>query len=53
MTAECEAIIRALEAVDGNKFHAARLLGVSRSTLYRKIEQYQDLIPTKLSHLHE
>ena len=38
--AECEAILRALAKCGGNKSDAAAELGVSRSTLYRKIEVY-------------
>ena len=34
---EHDAITRALRACDGNKVHAARRLGMSRSTLYRRI----------------
>jgi len=33
-------ILRVLETVGGNKTVAARLLGVDRKTLYRKLEQY-------------
>jgi DNA-binding NtrC family response regulator len=33
-------IIRVLEAVDWNKLEAARVLDISRGTLYRKIEEY-------------
>jgi transcriptional regulator with PAS, ATPase and Fis domain len=32
-----EAVIRALEATNGNKSQAARLLGISRATLYDKL----------------
>ena len=38
--AERIAIARALEASRGNKNHAARLLGIDRQRLYRKIEKY-------------
>jgi sigma-54 dependent transcriptional regulator, acetoin dehydrogenase operon transcriptional activator AcoR len=40
---DCEqlAIQRALQSSRGNLTQAARALGVSRSTLYRKIERYQ------------
>ena len=40
---DCErlAIQRALESSQGNLTEAARALGISRSTLYRKIERYQ------------
>jgi len=37
---ECEAIMKALDAADGNKVVAARLIGLSRSTIYRKIRAY-------------
>jgi transcriptional regulator of acetoin/glycerol metabolism len=35
------AIARAVQGAHGNLAHAARSLGVSRSTLYRKLEFYQ------------
>ncbi len=38
--AERVAIARALRASQGNKNHAARLLGIDRQRLYRKIEKY-------------
>jgi two-component system response regulator HydG len=34
-------VLRVLEAVDGNKRTAARILGLDRRTLYRRLEQYQ------------
>ena len=37
--AENDMIARALRQADGNMTGAARLLGVSRSTLYRKLER--------------
>lgn len=42
---EREAIVRALQSSRGNKAAAARLLGLDRKTLYRKIELY-DLKPS-------
>ena len=33
-------ILRVLEAMNGNKAEAARVLGVDRKTLYRKLERY-------------
>ncbi len=38
-SAEREAIIRALDAAAGNKSEAAALLGIGRTTLYRRIRQ--------------
>jgi len=35
-----EAIIGALEKTAGNKAKAARLLGISRQTMYRRLEEY-------------
>ena len=37
---ECDAIVDALLDTDGNKAEAARLLGMSRATIYRKIRGY-------------
>jgi PAS domain S-box-containing protein len=37
---EDEKIIDALRQVNGNKVKAARLLGIARSTLYRKMQRY-------------
>ncbi len=37
---ECEAIMKALNQADGNKVVAARTIGLSRSTIYRKIRAY-------------
>ena len=34
------AIVRAVQSVHGNLAQAARSLGISRSTLYRKVERY-------------
>lgn len=39
--AEKEAIQKALEKTDGNKNEAAKLLGVHRTTLYKKIDEYE------------
>ena len=39
--AERLAIMRAMKSMHGNLAQAARALGVSRSTLYRKVERYQ------------
>jgi two-component system response regulator HydG len=33
-------VLRVLESVDGNKTAAARILGMERKTLYRKLERY-------------
>lgn len=37
---EKERIRRALEQADGNKKTAAKLLGIGRTTLYEKLEEY-------------
>ena len=37
---ECDAIMKALSQADGNKVVAARMIGLSRSTIYRKIRAY-------------
>ena len=39
--AEENAIRNAIQKVDGNKNEAARLLGVHRTTLYKKLEEYK------------
>ncbi len=41
-TIEREHILRTLRAVGGNKAAAARILGMDRKTLYRKLEGYRD-----------
>ena len=38
---ERELIRRALEAADGNRAEAARLLGINRRLLYSKMEEHQ------------
>jgi transcriptional regulator of acetoin/glycerol metabolism len=40
---ELKYILRVLHAVGGNKASAARLLGVDRTTLYRKLQRQQPL----------
>jgi transcriptional regulator of acetoin/glycerol metabolism len=37
---ECDAIVEALLETDGNKAEAARQLGMSRATIYRKIREF-------------
>ena len=34
-------IARVLQAVGGNKTSAARILGIDRTTLYKKLQQYR------------
>jgi two-component system response regulator HydG len=34
-------ILRTMQAVGGNRTHAARILGLDRKTLYRKLQQYE------------
>jgi transcriptional regulator of acetoin/glycerol metabolism len=38
---EKEYIMRVMESVHGNKTEAAKTLGVDRTTLYRKLEEYK------------
>jgi transcriptional regulator of acetoin/glycerol metabolism len=45
---ECDAIVDALFDTDGNKVEAARLLGTSRATIYRKIREYGISVPGPL-----
>ena len=42
---ECDAIVKALREADGNRTRAARLLGVSRATMYRKVREYGIVTP--------
>jgi transcriptional regulator of acetoin/glycerol metabolism len=42
---ECDAIVDALLDTDGNKAEAARRLGMSRATIYRKIRGYGITMP--------
>lgn len=46
---ELSYILRVLEAVGGNKASAARLLGVDRTTLYRKLQRQEHAEPVLLS----
>ena len=38
---ERRAIFRALQGTGGDKLAAARLLGIGKTTLYRKLKQYE------------
>ena len=40
-TLEHDAITKALESTNGNRCQAAKLLGIGRTTIYRKMKQYQ------------
>lgn len=42
---ECDAIIASLRGADGNRAEAARRLGMSRATIYRKIRDYGIVVP--------
>jgi two-component system response regulator HydG len=42
---ERRAIFRALRETAGDKLAAARLLGIGKTTLYRKIKQYESARP--------
>ncbi|GAA1381635.1 helix-turn-helix domain-containing protein [Pseudonocardia kongjuensis] len=46
---ECDAIVDALLDADGNKAEAARRLGMSRATIYRKIRGYGIAMPEGVS----
>ncbi len=37
---EKQAILRAIEQLHGDKLEAARLLGIGKTTLYRKLKEY-------------
>ena len=38
---ERRAILSAIAVTDGNKLEAAKLLGIGKTTLYRKLKEYQ------------
>jgi len=38
--AQCDAIIQALYESRGNRYKAANMLGIARSSLYRKIDAF-------------
>lgn len=42
---ERRAIFRALQETSGDKLAAARLLGIGKTTLYRKLKQYESQHP--------
>jgi sigma-54 dependent transcriptional regulator, acetoin dehydrogenase operon transcriptional activator AcoR len=42
---ECDAIIACLRGAEGNRAEAARHLGMSRATIYRKIREYGIVVP--------
>jgi len=42
---ERKAIIETLEAVNGDRVKAAKLLGIGKTTLYRKLKEYGDSYP--------
>jgi transcriptional regulator of acetoin/glycerol metabolism len=44
---ERDAIVRCLDDADGNKVRAAKLLGISRATIYRKIHEYGIVPPAR------
>jgi transcriptional regulator of acetoin/glycerol metabolism len=43
---ECDAIVSALLATNGNKVEAARRLSMSRATIYRKVRDYAIVLPS-------
>ena len=40
---EKQAIVGAIEALGGDKLMAAKLLGIGKTTLYRKLKEYQNI----------
>lgn len=46
---ECDAIVACLHSVDGNRAEAARHLGMSRATIYRKIRDFGIVVPPSKS----
>jgi DNA-binding NtrC family response regulator len=48
-TMEKRAIIMALRQTNGDKIMAARLLGIGKTTLYRKLKEYSVHLPAELS----
>ena len=44
---ERDAIVQALRDADGNKAQAAKLIGMSRATIYRKIHEYGIVTPER------
>lgn len=46
---ERDAIVQGLEDAGGNKLQAAKLLGMSRATIYRKIHDYGIVVPNRSS----
>jgi sigma-54 dependent transcriptional regulator, acetoin dehydrogenase operon transcriptional activator AcoR len=46
---ERDAIVQGLEDAGGNKLQAAKLLGMSRATIYRKIHDHGIVVPNRSS----
>ncbi len=46
---ECDAIVAALRDAHGNRAKAARHLGMSRATIYRKVREYGIVVPPTTS----
>lgn len=40
---EQRAILRAIEQLNGDKLKAAKMLGIGKTTLYRKLKQYRPI----------